>query len=155
MSYDNKAIRCYEKNFLLTNYTYMEIYFLNPQFAIHSWSHSSIPCFKYYRFWRRSLLKEIIALFNEAPDENTSLLLLKTILFNVGHSHKSSGVKSGESGGHERLKCFPITLSRKMSDIILLVVDAAWGAAPFCIKYNQDAFRQDLSCWASQVMQSW
>ena len=92
------------------------------------------------------MLKAIVmALFKEATDENGSLLL-KTILFNVGHSQKSAGVKSGEYGGHESLKCFPITLSPKMSDIILLVVNAVCGAAPFCMKYDLDNFREDLSC---------
>ena len=89
------------------------------------------------------MLKAIVmTLFNEATGENGSLLLLKTILFNVGHSQKSAGVKSGEYGGHESLKYFPITLSPKMLDIILLVVNAA----PSCIKYDLDNFRQDLSC---------
>ena len=93
------------------------------------------------------MLKAIVmALFNEAIDENGSLLLLKTILFKVGHSQKSAGVKSGEYGGHESLKCFPITLSPKMSDIILLVVNAVCGAAPSCMKYDLDNFREDLSC---------
>ena len=84
--------------------------------------------------------------FNEAADENGSLLLLKTILFNVGHSQKSSGVKSGEYGGHESLKCSPITLSPKMSDIILLVVNAVCGAVPSSRKYDLYTFQQDLSC---------
>ena len=86
-----------------------------------------------------------MVLFNVATDENGSLLLLKTILFNVGHSQKSASVKSGEYGGHESLKCFAITLSPKMSDIILLVVNAVCGATPSCIRYDLDNFRQDLS----------
>ena len=74
------------------------------------------------------MLKAIVmALFNEATDENGSILLLRTILFNVGHSQKSAGVKSGEYGGYESLKYFPITLSPKMSNIILLVVNAVCG----------------------------
>ena len=71
--------------------------------------------FKCRRFRWRSVLKAIVmALFNEATDENGSLLLLKTILFDVGHSQKSAGVKSGEYGGHESLKCFPITIAKNV-----------------------------------------
>ena len=129
MCYHSNTIKCYETNILPTNYKYMNIYFLNPLFAIHCWWRPSTASFKCQRFRLRSVLKAIVmALFNKATDENGSFLLLKTILFNVDHSQKSSGVKSGEYGGHGSLKCFPITLSPKMSYIILLVVNVVWGS---------------------------
>ena len=156
MCYHSNTIKCDETNILPTDYKYMNIYFLNPLFAIHCWRRPSTASFKCQRFRLRSVLKTIVmALFNEATDENGSFLLLKTILFNVDHSQKSLGVKSGEYGGHGSLKCFPITLSPKMSDIILLVVNAVCGAVTSSRKYDLDTFRQDLSCWANQVMQSW
>ena len=141
MCYHNNTIKCYETNILPTNYKYMNIYFMNPLFAIHCWRRPQRPVLNVAGFDGEACWKQLLwPFFNEAADENGSLLLLKTILFNVGHSHKSTGVKAGEYGGHESLKSFPITLSPKMSDIIRLVVNAVCGAAQSCIKYDLEIF---------------
>ena len=85
------------------------------------------------------LKPHVIARFREEIEVNGSFLLLKIILFSVGHSQKSAGVRSGEYGGQETGRNFPTALAPKCCSISLRLLWDVCDGAPSCM--NQEDFR--------------
>ena len=79
------------------------------------------------------LKPNVTARFREEIEVNGSFVSLKIILFSVGHSQKSAGVRSGEYGGQETGRNFPTALAPKCCSISLWLLWDVCDNVPSCM----------------------